>query len=264
MAKGTVLLTGSTGNLGAVVLEQLLPAGYTVHAVIRSLKKHSHYFKEKYGAQLASGQLQLLEIADMTVAGSFDAAAQQADYIIHVATAFSSTDFLKGMIEPAWTINEAVLTAAAKAPRVRRVVLTGSIVSTLWLAKQMRDPAVSVTDDSWSPLPREHAEDNMASAYAYSKVVSERNSWAFMKQEKQAFDLVVLLAPSITGKSTEPGFTPDKSQLGGRSAVYRELFDREEVGFTVPWFMYVFSFLLLPFMLALSVLYPSSLPFPFF
>jgi hypothetical protein len=74
-------------------------------------------------------------------------------------------------------------------------------------------------------------------AYQYAKTTSEKQSWEWVKQEKPPFDLIFLLAPSITGKSIQPGYELTKEHLGGTGTVYRELFDREETGFLIPYFM---------------------------
>lgn len=58
-----------------------------------------------------------------------------------------------------------------------------------------------------------------------------------MKQEKPSFDLVVLLAPSITGRCIQGGFKPDKTALGGMANIYNAVFDVKEVGFVFPYFM---------------------------
>jgi hypothetical protein len=46
-----------------------------------------------------------------------------------------------------------------------------------------------------------------------------------------------LLAPAITGKSIQPGYELTKEHLGGTGSVFRELFDRKELGFFIPYFM---------------------------
>ena len=237
MAGPSILLTGATGNLGAVILEQLLAANYTVHAVIRSLAKHRGHFERNYSTQLATGQLQLVEIADMSVPGVFDATAAQADFILHAATPLAYSDFRAAMIEPAWTINHNVLTAAAKSGRVRRVIITGTIAACMWFYKDLFKPERTISAETWNETPDEVAADNVRNAYGYSKVTSEKKSWAFMKENKPGYDLVFLLAPAITGKSIQPGFVPSKEHLGGTAAIWRELFDRESVGFLPPWFM---------------------------
>jgi NADPH-dependent methylglyoxal reductase len=49
----------------------------------------------------------------------------------------------------------------------------------------------------------------------YAKTADELRSWEFMKKEKLSFDLVVLLASSIIGRSIQEGYLPSKENLGG-------------------------------------------------
>ena len=58
-----------------------------------------------------------------------------------------------------------------------------------------------------------------------------------MNKKKPEFDLIMLLAPGISGRSIKNGYKPDKTSLGGMSALYRALFDVEEPGFIFPQFM---------------------------
>lgn len=83
----------------------------------------------------------------------------------------------------------------------------------------------------------EEGQVDYLGAYQYAKTTSEKQSWEWVKQEKPPFDLIFLLAPSITGKSIQPGYELTKEHLGGTGTVYRELFDREETGFLIPYFM---------------------------
>lgn len=58
-----------------------------------------------------------------------------------------------------------------------------------------------------------------------------------MAKSERLFDLVFLLAPSIIGKSIQQDFKPRKGDLGGMSAIYREVFDREAIGSLFPFVM---------------------------
>lgn len=70
MSLQSVLLTGGTGSLGAVILEQLLANGKRVTAVLRSFTKSKAFLEQKYSKDVSSGNLTFAEIPDMTVTGS--------------------------------------------------------------------------------------------------------------------------------------------------------------------------------------------------
>ncbi len=233
----SILLTGATGNVGAQVLDQLLSGGgYKVTAVIRSLKKSSPFLTHKYASQVKSGSLVLVEIPDLTVPHAFDDLAKIVDAIIHIATPLSDTDFEKAVIEPTAVIDDSVLSAAAASGSVKRVIITGSIVSTMNIPDGLFQD-ITVSADTFNTSTHEQGLANPASAYVYAKTAAEKKAWAFMEKEKPAFDLVVLLAPSVLGRCIQNGFVPTKTALGGQAGIYRGLFDVEKVGFLFPYWM---------------------------
>lgn len=236
MALKSILLTGATGNVGAQVLDQLLSSEHKVIAVIRSLKRSSPFLTQKYASHIKSGSLALVEIADLTVPHAFEHLAKQVDAIIHVATPLSEVDFQKTVIDPTAVIDESILAAAAASPSVKRVIITGSIVSTMNIPGDLFKD-ITVSAGTYNTSTNEEGLTSAAAAYVYAKTSAERKAWAFMKREKPAFDLVVLLAPSILGRCIQDGFVPSKRALGGQGAIYRELFDVEKVGFLFPFWM---------------------------
>ncbi|KAM3070404.1 hypothetical protein ACMFMG_010231 [Clarireedia jacksonii] len=232
----SILLTGATGSLGASVLEQLLAADYKVYTVLRSSKKSQKFLEKKYPQHIDNNTLEFIEIPDMTVPGVFDEGASKATYIIHVATPLSYSNFQEEMITPASIVDHNILTAAHKSTTVKRVVITGSVVSIMFPSRDLM-AGKTFNEDDFNPIPLEDALKNVYGAYSYSKVTSEKLAWEFIKNEKPDFDLVVLLAPSITGRCIQEGFVPQKRALGGMGAIYREVFDKEEPGFIYPWTM---------------------------
>jgi nucleoside-diphosphate-sugar epimerase len=232
----SVLLTGATGSLGASLLEQLLATDYKVYAVLRSAKKSQQFLEKKYPQHIKNNTLEFIEIPDMTVPGVFDEGASKTTYIIHVATPLSYSNFQEEMITPASIVDHNLLTAAHKSTTVKRVVITGSVVSVMFVSRDLM-AGKTFTEEDFNPLTLEDALENVSGAYSYSKVTSEKLAWDFIKNEKPNFDLVVLLAPSITGRCIQEGFVPDKKALGGMGAIYGQIFDKEELGFIYPWTM---------------------------
>lgn len=236
MSIKSVLLTGGTGSVGAFVLDQLLSNGNDVTAVVRSLKKSSSFISQKYASQVESGTLKLAEVSDMTAPGAFDKHAKTVDAVIHVATPLSDSDFQRSMIDPTWIIDENILTAAAKAPSVKRVIITGSIVSTMKLPDDLVREGV-ISEKNFNNISNEEGLKSTGAAYMYAKTTAEHKSWAFMESVKPSFDLIVLLAPSITGRCIQQGFVPSKNSLGGMGSLYKSIFDVDTPGFTFPYFM---------------------------
>ncbi|OAG34081.1 hypothetical protein AYO21_11775 [Fonsecaea monophora] len=236
MSKTTILLTGASGALGSSTLALLAAnSNFEVIVVLRSLARSEAAFRSRYASQVSEGRLSFVEVPDMTIPDTFDELARKADAIIHIATPLTYDNLMETTIKPSWAILRNILSAAEKSGRVRRVVVTGSMVSTMRMGALYSGGTISA--ESWSPITLEEAVLNPLNAYQYSKVSAEKKAWEFMKEKPRAFDLVVLLAPSITGKSLQPGFKPNKSNLGGQPGIYKGLFDCDEPGFLFPYFM---------------------------
>lgn len=236
MSLKSVLLTGATGSVGAHVLSQLISSDHAVTAIVRSLSKSRLFFTQKYPSQIASGTLILAEIPDLSAPHVFDDLAKTVDAIIHVATPLSNKNFQTEVIDPTWLIDQSILKAAAQAPSVKRVIITGSIVSTFNLFEDMFS-GKTISEKSYNPITHEQGLESPASAYMYAKTAAELKSWEFVEKEKPGFDLVVLLAPSITGRCIQEGFVPTKDGLGGMGSIYKNLFDVETPGFLFPYIM---------------------------
>lgn len=232
----SILLTGATGSLGAIILEQLLSNGNAVTAVLRSFQNSRSYLENRYEKEVATGNLQFVEIPDMTVTDAFHGAATGVSAIIHVATPLAKDNFVEMMIKPANKIIHNILYAATASSTVKRVIITGSMVATFNFLNFMDSPK-TITEADFNDIPLDDALKKVSLAYAYSKMSSERTAWEYMQQSQRSFDLIFLLAPSIFGRSIQAGFKAVKGDLGGIAAIYRELFDRDTLGFLFPCVM---------------------------
>ena len=236
MSLQSVVLTGVTGNVGAIVLEYLLEGGMTVNAVLRSFANSKEFLEQKYPREVATGKLCFTEIPDMGIEDVFDAPAKNASAIIHVATPLSDSDFKATMIEPTWQIDHNILEAANRSSTVKRVIVTGSIVAVMKLPEDLLKDE-TFNEENYNPITLEEAVTNRSSAYQYSKVSSELKALEYMAKEDRSFDLVLLLAPQITGRSIQQGFKANTDSMGGMSSIYKNLFDRDAVGSIFPFVM---------------------------
>jgi nucleoside-diphosphate-sugar epimerase len=232
----SILLTGVTGSLGAVILEQLLNNGNPVTAVLRSFQNSKFPLEKKYENEVAVGKLRFLEIPDMTVPDAFYAAAKGPGAIIHVATPIGKENMLEDMIKPTDQIIVNVLKAATASSTVQRVIVTGSIVSVFSFLHYMEGPKIC-TEADFNDITLDEALTQFRLAYTYSKTSSEQKAWEYMHKTPQRFDLIFLLAPSIYGKSIQSGFRAAKGNAGGIPAIYTQLFDRDSLGFLFPYVM---------------------------
>jgi NADPH-dependent methylglyoxal reductase len=150
MAQETILLTGATGNVGAVTLEHLIRLNHTVHLILRRPSSISH-FKSKFPAAFNAGNLLFTVVPDMAVPGVFDKAAATATVIFHIATPLASDNFVKNMVEPTWKIDLNVLEAAKKSSTVKRVVICGTILQAASYM-QFFDPTLTVSEETYNEI----------------------------------------------------------------------------------------------------------------
>lgn len=178
-----VLLTGSTGFIGAAVLRELFDKDYTVRAAIRSESK-SEYIKAKHPEAVANGQLSFIIVPDITAPGAFDEAVKGVDYVLHVASPFvmNVEDNEKDLLIPAREGTLGVLRSIQTNAKdtVKQVVITASFASVF------DEPVYNLTGDKvydesvWCKNTWEEALVNPPGyAYATSKLVAEKVFFLF-------------------------------------------------------------------------------------
>ncbi|KAF2735710.1 NAD(P)-binding protein [Polyplosphaeria fusca] len=208
----TLLLTGATGNLGAATLDQLLSTtSHNINAIIRNPSTAIPHFQSKYPSAISSGRLTFTTIPDMTLSGSFDAAASTATLIMHLATPLAYTDFLSTMITPTWSIDHNILTAAQKSGTVKRVVICGTAAQTLRMDRDIANAELVIDESRFNDVTLEEAEKSWPDAYSFAKTQAEIKTWAWMEERKGrvGFDVVMLLPPAIIGRSLQIGDVDD-------------------------------------------------------
>ena len=125
----TVILTGISGYIGLHCARELLDARFNVRGTIRDPKKESVV---RNALELSEEEAKRLTfvVLDLTSDRGWEEAVQGCDYVMHVASPFriANPKTESEMIEPAVGGTERVLRAAQRA-NVKRIVITGSIVS---------------------------------------------------------------------------------------------------------------------------------------
>ncbi len=176
-----ILVSGATGFIASHTIERLLAAGHDVVGTVRDPKNTS----KTAHLQAMSGADQHLTLvaADLTDTDPFSAHTD-VDVILHMASpyAMNVNDAQRDLVDPAVQGTVSMLTAAAKSPRVRRVILTSS------MAAITDEPDGRVlTEEDWNDK-----STPARNPYYYSKAMAERAAWDFMEAEKPHFDLVVI------------------------------------------------------------------------
>jgi len=191
----TILTTGGTGYIGSWVVKDLLEKGYTVRLTVRNKAKTSGYQHLTKIAETASGKLEIWE-ADLLKEGSYNAAAEGSDAIIHMASPFflKFKDAQKELIEPAvnGTIN--ILNAANASSTVRKVILTSSVAA-------VHGDSIDMQELGLSEFTEEHFNSTSTikhQPYSYSKVTAEKTAWK-MADAQNKWTLVVINPSFVMG-----------------------------------------------------------------
>lgn len=127
----------------------LLEAGYRVRAAVRNVAGFEKIKGLKSAAPYES-QIEHILVPDITIPGAYDDAVKGVKYIVHLASPFASPDLAQGdyessYIQPAVKGSVGMLDSAITTTSVRRIVITGSILSILGLGVHGSDIIVNGT-----------------------------------------------------------------------------------------------------------------------
>lgn len=193
-----VCVTGASGYIASWIVKYLLDEGFTVHGTVRDANKANsvaHLWKVAEGAK---GTLKLFD-ADLIKPGSFKAAIEGCELVIHTASPFVIKGFSdphEALIRPAVEGTANVLNSCNEVQTVRRVVLTSSVASIYGDAVEiLKAPGGVFTEQQWNNTSNESHQP-----YSYSKVMAERKAWEICKNQS-AWDLVTINPSLVMGPS---------------------------------------------------------------
>jgi dihydroflavonol-4-reductase len=196
-----VLVTGASGYIASWVIQKLLQQGYTVHATVRDLHKTKSYAHLQKIAAGSPGHLKLFE-ANLLTPGSFAAAMQGCEIVLHMASPFVVTNYqdaVKEIIEPAVLGTENVLNSVNQTESVKRVIVTSSIASTY-------GDAIDILQTEHNRFDESHWNSTSSAThqpYPYSKVMAERKAWE-MAEAQNRWQLVCINPALVFGRSLTP------------------------------------------------------------
>ncbi|KAK9471510.1 uncharacterized protein V1510DRAFT_420119 [Dipodascopsis tothii] len=194
-----VLLTGASGFIAMHVLQQLLAAGYTVKATVRSQAK-ADFISKTFAAQ--AEKIEFSIVPDIAAPNAFDEAVVGVDMVVHTASPFhfKVTDPVKDLLDPAMKGTLNILNAIKTyAPQVTRLVLTSSFAAIVNAAEGAW-PGHVYTEADWNPVTWEEATTTTPqTTYRASKTFAERSAWDFIEREKPNFTLTTINPPLVWG-----------------------------------------------------------------
>ncbi|KAH8679542.1 hypothetical protein BGZ60DRAFT_467685 [Tricladium varicosporioides] len=208
-AGSVVLVSGATGFVATHVIGNFLKRGYKVRGTVRDLASSSWLVDEKHFKSYAdSGDFELVVVPDISAIDAFDEAVKGVSAIAHLATVLTFDPNPENVIPQTVSGVTSVLTAAAKEPSVREVVVTSSIVASIMPVgtKDHRPDTVvdrntwneSAVQAAWAPPPYEPSRPMMT--YAASKIAAEKEVWRFMNEIKPQFTINVVAPSGIIGQ----------------------------------------------------------------
>lgn len=235
-AQAPVMVTGANGYLGSWIVKYLLEQGYTVHGTVRDPNKSSSVAHLHKIAQASKGTLKLFA-ADLLQAGSFDAAMQGCELVMHTASPFIMKDYddaNAALVQPALQGTRHVLQAIERTASVKRLVLTSSVASVYGDAKDIEQASNGIfNENDWNVTSRVDHQP-----YPYSKVVAEREAWTWHNKQSR-WDLVtinpsLIMGPALTTQSISASITTlqqfgDGTMAMGAPALYTGLVDVRDV-----------------------------------
>lgn len=191
--KEAVCVTGANGFIGSWIVKTLVESGYdTIHASIYSGSDFSHLLSLHPSIKIFEANVMDYDPILSAISG--------CKGVFHVAspcTLEDPKDPEEELLKPAVQGTLNVLNAA-KASRVRRVVLTSSISS--MVPNPGWDNSVPFDESSWTDLDYCKSRQKW---YPVSKTLAEKAAWEF--SEKNGLDVVAINPATCLGKLLQPG-----------------------------------------------------------
>jgi nucleoside-diphosphate-sugar epimerase len=200
MSKGLIFITGGSGMIGFKTLLIALEQGYSVLAAVRSESKKEAILAHP-SIKNFSSKLNLVIIEDLATPGAYDQAVQGADYIIHLTNSMvlkgdiAPDQYTKFFVDTAVAGVTSILSAASKAPSVKRVVFCSSTSAILPWSAFTTGSTETFDEDSRTPFPP-CPYDNDFQAYNAGKIAALEATESWVSKHESHFD-VVNIAPAF-------------------------------------------------------------------
>ncbi|KZT38291.1 NAD(P)-binding protein [Sistotremastrum suecicum HHB10207 ss-3] len=201
VAAGKVLVSGTSGFLGAWVARTLLEKGFSVRGTVRSDPK-GEYLKKLFASH--EGNFEYVIVKDIEADGAFDEAVKGVVAVEHTASPFHfNAEDPQALIGPAVNGTVGILKSIVKyGSEVKRVVVTSSIASIIVPVTKH----TVFTEKDWNTVAPKEVEEKGKGAsaghkYQASKTLAEQAAWKFVEENKGkiSWDLVTLCPPFIFG-----------------------------------------------------------------
>jgi len=196
-----VFVTGISGYIGHQCAVELLKNGYLVKGSLRDLGKQQEVING-INKEVDSGNEEEFVELDLLNDDGWDDAVNDCKYILHVASPFFVKEPINQdeYIKPACEGTLRVLKSAQKA-KVKRVVLTSSVVSMMGKIYDSNEDTGTVDAKSWTD-----PNSKNINTYMKSKTLAEKAAWDFIDNQTgdSSIEMAVVcpgavMGPTLTG-----------------------------------------------------------------
>ncbi|KAF2440049.1 NAD(P)-binding protein [Karstenula rhodostoma CBS 690.94] len=220
-----ILVTAGNGYLGSHIVDQCLAYGYSVRTTVRSLER-SAWMKRDFSKRHPNGQLEVVEVSDLSEPGCYDAALKGVSAMIHTPgfTNMSDPDMVGNTVKLNMIALKGVHQANKSGEKIQRFVLTGSS----WAVKY---PVPNVPGD----IAEDQYDESIAKAlsnpdtpkdfwalmgYVQSKIAGEQACWKYVRQHS---DCGFVLNTVIPATCMGPVIAPAEQQYPSTAGFIRSL-----------------------------------------
>ncbi|KAJ5718982.1 NAD-dependent epimerase/dehydratase [Penicillium malachiteum] len=194
MSAELIFLTGASGYIGSATALEALRRGYRLRICLRRPCERLTTLLSAY-----LEQVQFVFVPDLADEAALEGKLDGADYIIHIASPLPNGVDKTQYFSPAVRVTTTILREATKVPTIKKMVVTSSIAA---LIPMIGVPAGTIMkdDNDWDLGVDEAAdftipgnpEATALHIYHASKILSNKATWDFWKNENPHYGLVVL------------------------------------------------------------------------
>ena len=195
----TVLVTGATGFIGNVIVEEVIAAGFNVRGTSRDANK-AKFLTEHISKKFGESRLEIVDVPDMAGDHAYDEAIKGVAGIIHIAAVLTLSANPDEVIAPCIKGTLNVFSAALNEPKVRSLVICSSSTAALVPTANTR---IVVNKNTWNESILEDVRTNPTPSpyeiYAASKTGAERALWEAVEEKQPSFQVAAVLPTTNFG-----------------------------------------------------------------